>query len=60
MNIYQWINILHIFIIAPFLIYIAYNGYYDIPTPKFVFVILFLLALWAIGYHLYKWIGPNK
>lgn len=60
MNMYQWINILHIFIIAPFLIYIAYNGYNEIPTPKFVYVILFLLALWAIFYHLYKLMRQNK
>lgn len=51
---YQWINLLHIVIIAPFLIYIAYNGYYDIPTDKYVFVLLFILAIWALLYHLYK------
>jgi hypothetical protein len=51
---YQWINIIHAFIIAPFLIYIAYNGYYDIPTSKYVFIALFILAFIALIYHLYK------
>lgn len=51
---FQWINILHIFIIAPLLFYVAYQGYYGLPIPSSIYIIVGLIALWALLYHLYK------
>ncbi len=56
LNKYQLINLLHIIIIAPFLAYIAYMGYNQKPVSKFVYILLFLLAIWAFIYHIYKMI----
>jgi hypothetical protein len=43
-----WINIIHIFIISPLLIYI---GYQREKTPRYAFEILLMLAIVAIGYN---------
>ena len=44
------INLFHIFIVAPVLIYIGYER----PTPnKFVYQLLLMLAFAVIGYHGY-------
>ena len=45
-----WINLFHIFIVAPVLIYIGAN---NIKTPSFVYQILLMLAFTVIGYHGY-------
>lgn len=45
-----WVNLIHIFIIGPLLVYIGYNG--DKTTRKF-FEILLMLGFASIGYHLY-------
>ena len=45
-----WVNLIHIFIIGPLLVYIGYNG--EKTTRKF-FEILLMLAFSSIGYHLY-------
>ena len=45
-----WVNLIHVFIIGPLLIYIGYNG--EKTTRKF-FEILLMLGFTSIGYHLY-------
>lgn len=45
-----WVNLIHIFIIGPFLIYI---GYYGEKTSRKIFELLLMLGFASIGYHLY-------
>ena len=45
-----WINLIHVFIIAPVILYIGFNGR---NTPRAAFEILLLLGFSAFGYHLY-------
>ena len=45
-----WVNLIHIFIVGPILVYIGYNG--DKTARKF-FEILLMLGFASIGYHLY-------
>ena len=45
-----WVNLIHVCIIAPLLIYIGYN---DVKTPRRFFEILLMLGFASIGYHLY-------
>lgn len=51
-----WINMIHIFIIAPLLIYI---GYQKEKTLRFVFEILLMLAIVAIGYNGFYLVKEN-
>jgi hypothetical protein len=46
-----WINLIHILIIAPLLMYI---GYYEKETPRFAFEALLMLAFAGVGYHTYS------
>jgi ammonia channel protein AmtB len=45
-----WVNLFHIFVVAPLLIYI---GYEKDNTPRQYFEYIFMLAFAAIGYHAY-------
>jgi len=45
-----WVNLLHIFIIGPLLIYIGYNGE---KTARLYFELLLMLGFASIGYHGY-------
>ena len=45
-----WVNLLHIFIVGPLLIYI---GYYGDKTARLYFEILMMLGFASIGYHGY-------
>lgn len=45
-----WINLLHILIVAPLLIYI---GFYKGNVPRMVFEVLLMLGFASLGYHLY-------
>jgi hypothetical protein len=45
-----YINLIHIFIVAPLLIYIGYTGE---KTSRKFFEMLLMLAFSSIGYHLY-------
>lgn len=45
-----WVNLIHVFIVGPLLIYIGYNG--EKTTRKF-FELLLMLGFASIGYHLY-------
>ena len=45
-----WINLIHIFIIGPLLIYIGYN---KDKTQRLYFEILLMLGFASIGYHGY-------
>jgi hypothetical protein len=50
-----WVNIIHIFLIAPILFFIGWNRE---KTPRYFFELLLLLAFSAIGYHgYYLWNG---
>lgn len=46
-----WINIMHVLLVGPLLIYIGYN---EKKTPRSAYEILGLLTFAALGYHLYK------
>jgi len=45
-----WVNYIHIFIIAPILLYVGYN---QKETKRLYYEILLLLGFSAIGYHGY-------
>lgn len=45
-----WVNLIHIFIVGPLIIFI---GYYGVKTTRKFFEILLMLAFASIGYHLY-------
>jgi hypothetical protein len=45
-----WVNLIHILIVGPLLIYIGYNGE---KTTRLYFEILLMLGFASIGYHLY-------
>ena len=47
-NINPWFNIIHIFFIAPLLIWI---GYKREKTPSYVFDLILMLGFASIGYH---------
>ena len=46
-----WINLIHIFIIAPLIIYIGYHGK---KTNRSAYELLALITFGALGYHLYS------
>jgi hypothetical protein len=48
---YTWINAIHVFLIAPLLMYI---GYHDKETPRFAYELLLMAAFAATGYHLFS------
>ena len=45
-----WINLIHILLFAPLIMYIGYNGE---NTPRMYFEILLMLGFSSIGYHTY-------
>jgi len=45
-----WVNLIHVFIVGPLLVYIGYNG---VKTTRKFFEILLMLGFASIGYHLY-------
>jgi purine-cytosine permease-like protein len=47
---YLWVNLFHIFIVAPVLLMI---GWYGAKTPSYYFQFDLMLAFAAIGYHGY-------
>lgn len=46
-----WVNAIHLFAVAPLLIFIGSKGY---DTPRWAFELLALLAFAALGYHIYS------
>jgi hypothetical protein len=48
---YLWVNMIHVFLIAPLLIYIGYNKK---ETPRFAYELMLILGFGAGGYHLYS------
>ena len=48
---YIWVNILHILIVAPLLLYIGYNKK---NTPRFAYELLLMLGFAAAGYHIFS------
>jgi hypothetical protein len=58
-----WINYIHMFLIAPLLVYIGYNGYNGTDTPRKFFELLLMAGFAAIGYHgfyLVRSVYPTK
>jgi hypothetical protein len=45
-----WVNLIHVLIVGPLLVYIGYNGE---KTSRKFFELLLMLAFASIGYHLY-------
>ena len=45
-----WVNLIHMLIVAPLLIYIGYREKY---TPRYAYELLALTAFAALGYHTY-------
>jgi len=45
-----WVNLIHVIIVGPLLVYIGYNG---IKTSRKFFELLLMLGFASIGYHLY-------
>jgi hypothetical protein len=48
---FAWVNIFHVLIVAPLLIYIGYNGK---KTPRAGYELLLMATFAALGYHLYS------
>lgn len=48
---YLWVNLLHVFIIAPLVIYIGVKGK---ETPRAAYEMLALISFAALGYHMYS------
>jgi uncharacterized membrane protein len=48
---YLWVNLIHVAIIGPLLIYI---GYKQKDTPRPAYEILALVSFAALGYHMYS------
>lgn len=45
-----WVNLIHIFLVGPLLIYIGYNNK---TTPRYAYELLLMLGFASIGYHGY-------
>jgi hypothetical protein len=52
-----WINIFHVIVVAPVIIYVG-NSAYD--TPRWAFEILAMMAFTAAGYNLYGLVMHTK
>ena len=52
-----WVNLIHIVIVGPILVYIGYNRE---KTSRKFFEILLLLGFASIGYHLYYLLNHNN
>ena len=48
-----WVNLIHILLVGPLLIYIGYNG---LLTPRLYFELLIMLGFASIGYHGYYYL----
>jgi hypothetical protein len=46
-----WVNLFHVFSVAPILIFIGYNGK---KTPRSAYELLAILTFGALGYHMYS------
>jgi len=46
-----WVNAIHVFAVAPLLIFIGSKGY---DTPRWAFELLALISFGALGYHIYS------
>jgi hypothetical protein len=48
---YLWVNLLHVLLVAPLMIYI---GYYGKKTPRPAYELLAMAGFAALGYHMYS------
>jgi hypothetical protein len=51
---FAWVNIFHVLIVAPLLLYIGYNGK---KTPRAGYELLMMVTFAALGYHLYNMVN---
>lgn len=51
------INLFHVLVVGPLLIYIGYMREF---TPSFLFTSLVVLGLLVIGFHLYRIFSTNR
>ena len=47
----MWINLIHVFYIAPLLIFVGYN---EKETPRYGYELMALVGFAALGYHMYS------
>ena len=52
-----WVNLLHVFLVAPLLLWI---GYHEKKTERPAYDMLLIAAFGAFGYHLYKLIVVSQ
>jgi len=48
---FLWVNVMHVILVAPVLLWIGYNGK---KTERPAYEILLMLAFAALGHHMYK------
>ena len=48
---YAWVNLIHVMVVAPLMIYIGYNRQ---DTPRAAYEMLAMLGFAAVGYHIYS------
>ena len=48
---YAWVNLFHVWTVAPLLLYI---GYHKKETPRFAYELLLMLGFAAAGYHMFS------
>ncbi len=46
-----WVNIIHVLIVAPLMLYIGAKAY---DTPRWAYEVLAMVGFAALGYHLYS------
>jgi hypothetical protein len=46
-----WINLVHVLVVAPVLIFVGVKGY---DTPRWGYEVMAMLAFGTLGYHLYS------
>lgn len=52
-----WVNLIHVFLVAPLLLWI---GYHEKKTERPAYDMLLIMAFGAFGYHLYKLIVVSQ
>jgi hypothetical protein len=48
---YAWVNLIHVAVVAPLLLYIGFKGR---DSPRFAYELLLMVGFAALGYHLYS------
>lgn len=48
---YAWVNLIHVIIVAPLLLFIGFKGR---ESPRYAYELLLMVGFAALGYHLYS------